>query len=309
MTTLNPWDHIIYIEDKALRGSMGLTGNVIEGLRYTELDFGGPVFADTVGFLFGGILGDVTTTGAGAPYTHKFTTKSTADGQPTSYTFTDTYAFSAGGTAARQYPGSQIYELQIKSAHDGLLEYSAKAYGFPTVSVAKPSASFTTVTPSASWVGTSTVAGGAVTWVEDMELTLKRPITPIHTIQGSQSPYQLVVGGIEVIGKFTAVLFDDTNLSYYFGSTGQTTYQALQFDFQQGAGAALTEVKLLMTKAAWYLAKVIRGKEYVQVEVEFHGQTNTTDAISSTGAVTSPIQVTLQNALATGTYCIAADQH
>jgi hypothetical protein len=60
-----PVDIINPLYDTGLRGSMAENYTYIQGRRHTEIDLGGPVFADTVGYWLGGILGSVTTTGVG----------------------------------------------------------------------------------------------------------------------------------------------------------------------------------------------------------------------------------------------------
>lgn len=64
VTEVKPKDMPKWLEDKALRGAMGNDAyNVIQGVKTSELDLGGPVFGDTIGFLLRNILGDLTYTG------------------------------------------------------------------------------------------------------------------------------------------------------------------------------------------------------------------------------------------------------
>ena len=46
--SLKPVDIIAPLYDTGLRGSMAQNYNYIQGRRHTEIDLGGPVFADTV---------------------------------------------------------------------------------------------------------------------------------------------------------------------------------------------------------------------------------------------------------------------
>ncbi|MEU5426833.1 hypothetical protein AB0H73_14685 [Streptomyces olivoreticuli] len=62
--SLKPSDKPVFLKDKAWRGSMGTDAfNQIPGVKHAELDLGGPVFADGIGFFFRNILGDVAVTG------------------------------------------------------------------------------------------------------------------------------------------------------------------------------------------------------------------------------------------------------
>src|ERR1700738_1279034 len=87
--TINPFDHVMYLPDKGLRGSMVETYDEIAGPIYSELDIGGDAFPDTIGWPLAGILPDVATTGASAPFTTTFASKNTGDGQAKAYTLTD----------------------------------------------------------------------------------------------------------------------------------------------------------------------------------------------------------------------------
>ena len=55
-----------------------------------------------------------------------------------------------------------------------------------------------------------------------------------------------------------------------------------------------------MTKCAFTVARIERGKDYVELSVNYRAQANTTDAGVTAGY--SPIKVVLQNAKASGTY-------
>lgn len=67
---LKPSDKPTFLKDQAWRGSMGTDAfNQIAGVKHAELDLGGPVFADGIGFFLRNILGDLavvgTSTGSG----------------------------------------------------------------------------------------------------------------------------------------------------------------------------------------------------------------------------------------------------
>jgi hypothetical protein len=92
------------------------------------------------------------------------------------------------------------------------------------------------------------------------------------------------------------VLESDTQLNYYLNNT----QPSLKLDFSTGAGATLVQVQFNMTKCAFTVAKIERGKDYVELSVNYKAIANTTDVGASSGY--SPIKVTLQNAKASGTY-------
>jgi hypothetical protein len=291
---LSPKDDITYLVDQGMRGAMVEDYDTIAGPAISTYDFGGDVFADTIGFPLTGVLGDLTTTGASAPFTHAMSTLNTTDGQPPSYTISDYYAGAAAST--RRFAGMKFSEVGFKFSADGLLTYSAKALGFASATSANPTPSFSTVTPMATWIGAVTIGGGAVTYVTDGECTIKRKVEAIHTADGTQSPYKIFSGPVTVDGKLTVVMEDDTELIRYLTNTKP----ALVLNFSQGAGAALTQILLTMTKAAYTAAEVGRGKDYVELAITYTGLANATDVGASAGY--SPIKATIQNAIAASVY-------
>ncbi|MFJ2399858.1 phage tail tube protein [Streptomyces xanthochromogenes] len=289
--SMKPKDMQQLLDDQGMRGSMVDSYGKISGVLTSEYDFDGDVFPDTIGFPLAGVLGDVTTTGASAPYTHAMAVLNTGTGQPPSYTLSDYYTITT-----RQYAGAKISEVGLKFSGDGLLTYSAKATALGSASTSAPTPSFTAIPPLAGWVGAVTIAGSASTILIDGECTIKRPVDPIHTVDGTAAPYALWSGPVSVSGKLTLVMEDDVQLLNYLNNS----QPSLDINYSQGASAALVQVKLHMTKCAFTNAEIDRGKDYIALSVDYEAVANTTDAGGSAGY--SPIKVTLQNALATGTY-------
>ena len=291
VTTITPGDNVVYVADQALRASMVDTYNEIQGPVSSEVDLEGPVIPDTFGWPLAGLMGDITTTGASAPFSHAISLKNSSDGQPTSHTIADNYA-----AACRKYAGIQWAELAVKYTADGVLTWTSKAVGWGSATLSAPTPSFTTIPPQAAWRCTATIGGSSVTYVQEAEIDFKRTATPIFTLQNSQNPYSVFVGDLAVTGKLKLIMEDDTELTRYLTNT----QPALVLDLQQGVSAALVEVKFQMTKCAYTNADIDRGSDYVVLNVDFTALGNTTDAGASGGY--SPIKATLQNAIASGTY-------
>lgn len=294
--SLKPIDKVNYLIDQALRGSMVDAYGEIAGPVWSEWGFGGPIFPDTFGYLLAGILGDVTTTGASAPFTHTMAVQNgaAAAGQPKAYTLTDFYGLTSG-TPARQFAGMQFSEVDVKFTADGLLHHDTKATGFASTLVAKPTAAFTAVTAVPAWRGALTIAGASKTFLVDGQINLKRNVTPIITA-AAQSPYAVWVGPLMVDGQVTFVHEDDSELVRYLTNT----QPAFVIDFQQGAGAALTEVKLTMTNCAYIEGIIDRGKDYVASTYKLKAVANTTDIGSSGGY--GLVKGVIQSAKAASTY-------
>jgi hypothetical protein len=293
--SFKPVDIIAPLYDNGLRGSMVENYNYVQGRRHTEVDFGGPAFADTIGYWIAGILGDVTTTGASAPYTHAIALKNSVaaagDAQPKALTITDYY--SAG---IRQYPGCQVHELGLTFNSDGMLEYTTKVTGYPSATTTAPTPSFSTLVPTQVWTGTVTVGGTSISNSITGNLQLSRKVDPIFGIANTQAPYSVFLGALTVKGKITFVMEDDTQLTNFISNT----QPALTFNWSTGAGSTATQIQFTATKSAYTAAMIERSKDYVEVTVDFESLGNTTDVGATSGY--SPIKFTLKNAKASGTY-------
>jgi hypothetical protein len=291
VTQVTPKDNLTLLQDKGRRGSFVDVYDEIAGTLYATLDYDGDVFPDTIGFPLAGILGDVTTTGASAPYTHAFAVLNNGTGQPGTYTLNDNYV--AGN---RQYASAKFSELGFKFTDDGLLTYSAKTTTYGSVAASAPVTSFTGVPPMVGWQGTVTIGGVAQAGVIDGEVTIKRNVTVINAIDGSQNPASLWSGPVQVDGKATLIMEDDTQLTNYLTNAKPS----VEFLFSAGTGAAAVQLKLHMTKCAISAADITRGKDYIEVPITWTALSNTTDVGTSGGY--SPIKVTVQNAVISGTY-------
>jgi hypothetical protein len=288
---ITPFDNINYLTDENWRSSMVTNYGEVQGVIYSEFEFGGDVFADTVGYPLAGVLGDYAITGASVPYTHTMAVKNSGTGQATTYTLTDFNSYNA-----RQFAGCQFGTFDLKFSADGLLEYSAMAQGYASAVVGTPTPSFSTIAPSPVWYGTTTIAAVLNTKLTEGNVSIKRELTPIFSVDGSQSPYQIFQGAVSVEGSLKLIMEDDTDLTRYLSNT----QPSLVLNWTQGAAAALTQVQLTMTKCAFVVAKVERSKDYVEVDVTFRAIANTTDIGASAGY--SPVKVVLQNAKATAVY-------
>lgn len=285
----DPFDKLDLYDDTGWRGSATDEYGVVAGKTWGEIDTGGDVFADTIGWLLASILGDLTTTGASAPFTHAFSLLNS--GQPQSLSATD-----SDGMVPRRYAGVQVSELSFKYDAGGLFTYDAKAVSFASTIVSAPTASFSGVTPAPSWALAASIGGSAVGIVQSGEFNLKRVATPIMTVDGTQAPHAIFVGPLAVDGKLSLLLEDETQLLNYLNNS----QPALDLNYTAGAGAAAVQVKLHASKAAFTAAKRNRGKEYLVLDVDFKAIANATDAGASGGL--SPCKITLQNAKAASIY-------
>ena len=289
--TMTPVDDVKMLEDLGWRGAAVKQYDHITGVTGSTFEFGSDVFADTFGYPLMGLLGDVTVTGASAPFTHSSGVKNSGDMQPVSWSLSD-----FDGTNTRQFAGFQFSEVNTKFTAEGLFEYTAKGEGFASAVVTNPTQSYSAQPPLANWICVVKVGGSTVSNTVDGECNMKRPIQRIYTLNNVQTPYKVWVGPLEVTGKLTFTMDDDSQLTHYLANDKPS----LSLDWQQGVSAALVEVKFVMSKCGYKVAKVERGKDFVQVVVDYTALANSTDVGASGGF--SPIKATLQNAKPSGTY-------
>ena len=293
--SVKPADIIGALYDDGLRGSLVKNYNYVPGRTNSTFDFGGDAFADTMGYALAGVLGDVATVGASAPFTHTISLKNSAtaaaDAQPISYTITDFYA-----AAVRAYPGCQFSDFSLKFNADGMLMYDAKSTGWLSATASTPTPTFSTVLPTQVWQGAVTVGGSTLTNAVSGEINLKRPVTPVFGIATTQNPYNVFLGALEVTGKLTFVMEADTELTRYLTNT----QPAVVINWTYGAGATAVQIQCTLTKGAYVAAVIDRGSDFVQISVDINAQGNTTDAGASLGY--SPCKWVIKNAKPSGTY-------
>jgi hypothetical protein len=293
--SIKPVDVVDPLYDTGLRGSNVVNYAYLQGRTRSTFDFGGAVFADTVGYGLAGLLGSVATTGASAPYTHTISLKNSltsgADDQPISYTLTDFYA-----ADVRSYPGCQFSDFSLKFNADGMLEYDTKTTGWASSAVSDPTPTFSTLLPTVVWRGAVSIGGATVSNAMTGNIDMTRSVTPVYGISNTQNPYQVFLGPLEVTGKITFIMEDDTELTRFLNNT----QPAIVLNWAYGAGASAVQIQATISKGAYTAAVIERGDDYVQVSIDLNGQSTTTDA-GSTGGF-APIKWVLQNAKASGTY-------
>lgn len=294
ITKFDAQDTTTWIEDTGLRGSMVARYNKVAGPLFSEISMGGDVFPDSIGYVLSGFFGEVATTGASAPFTHTFdiqNTGSTTQGQPTAFSFTDYQSVEGRG-----YPGQQVTDLQFTWDGEKALKWDAKSVGFASATQTKPTQSFSGVTLLPGWLCAFKIAGSTSLQLVDAQISLKRPVKPINTADGTQAPLAIWAGPAEATGKCVIVVDTITQLTNYLAGTKT----ALDFNWAQGAGAAAVQFNPHFTNCNYDLVKTGSGKDYVEYEITWEALGNTTDVGTSGGY--SIGKTIIQNAKPAATY-------
>ena len=296
-------DTPIWLPDQAYRGVMGNDSfNEIEGVYTCAVTCGGPVFADTIGYVLGNILGDITTTGTASPFTHKISLMNPTSGAPTAQPTTHTLTAYNGVTptvGARQVPYSCFSQVVFDfDAAAGLLKWSGAATGWKSVPAgARPTASPSAVKPQASWIGTmglgGTVIGAPIASIQTGKITINREIEPEPVANGVQNPLAIARNGLSASFDLTFIAQDEAIYNYMINNT----QPQIQLLFSSGANQ---QVQFDIQQASFQKAVPDYGNKVVRWSTSGKCVFNSTN-VGTTGGL-APIQATLVNAVASGTY-------
>ena len=288
----------MFLRDEALRGSPTTVYDQVAAVRHDEFEFKTFLFADTFPVLLRSILGGTDTKTGSGPYTHtiKVLNSPSTGSQPPTYSILD-----FDGANYFTVTGAQADTLGITFGADAAAEATVKYMGNPYTSYTSAPTVFATQSLSAehlipAWNTVVSIGGTTYTNVSTGEISINRKTQPIFTL-GTQAPYNLFAGPIEVTGKFTFVINSTADVF----STGSSAYGLTRSpeaivvtltDPNDATSGTQHSVAFTMSAAQIHSIKRTRGKEYTELEVEFTANANQTD--SATGY--SPIQATVINA-------------
>ena len=287
----------MFLRDEALRGSPTTVYDQVAAVRHDEFEFKTFLFADTFPVLLRSILGGTDTKTGSGPYSHtiKVLNSPSTGSQPPTYSILD-----FDGANYFTVTGAQADTLGITFGADAAAEATVKYMGNPYTSYTSAPTVFATQSLSAehlipAWNTVVSIGGTTYTNVSTGEISINRKTQPIFTL-GTQAPYNLFAGPIEVTGKFTFVInstadvFSTGSGAYGLTRSPEAIVVTLTDPNDQTSGTQHS-VAFTMSAAQIHNIKRTRGKEYTELEVEFTANANQTD--SATGY--SPIQATVIN--------------
>jgi len=297
-------DNPVYLVDPGMRNSMVDEHGVVQGVSSVSFSMQGWCYFDGIGFLVNNILGDITTTGASAPFTHAISTLNSGTGQPGSLTLVDWQGMPAT-SSARQIPGACLSQLVLKgNAESSVIEFTATGIAWPSSDLGSaPTAAPTAIPGIAAWRTALGLAGPAsggtqVKTAREWTLTIDRKLRAEWTLQNAQTPFIVQRGAARAAGTLLVpVPADETILNYYLNNT----QPQLQLLVSNGlGGASLASLQIDAQVAAFNSGEIVRNEEAAGYNMAYKCVSNSTNAGASGGL--SPLKITLQNAVAAGTY-------
>lgn len=261
------------VRDESIRGNDSVLQAWQQGTIHTEPAFDGYAYPELLPYLLRAIVGPDTVTGASS-YTHTFGQSLV---QPPSWTITENDQIQA-----RSVPGCMLAELGLKIDAKSAISYTTKWVGYPGANQGTPGSYTSSVTTSdLGWAAGCKINGTGVDRLISLDLTIKRAVEPIFSVNGTQSPRQVFADALEIDGK-AKVIYEALTADYNDYLTNNQT--AFELDCANGTQTA----SLRMTKAARVTAAKDRQK-WLQLDVDLSGVFNATDAGSLLATVVNTV--------------------
>lgn len=259
-------------------------GTISETRTVTAVAGAGPYTLTVAALLLGHASGVAVT----PLYSHALSLLNSGQGQPLTHTFT--HYMGPGTNGARTYASACLDSLDFKynGSDANPFSYSSKAQAWPSAyATAQPIAAPSGVQAISDWKTTVSIGGAANATVMDCDVNIKRKLEDDYTLQGSQNPYSITRGEVDVTGKMT-FLADNTQ--------GDAAYTAMRTNAQPSLQLNLGPVTILIPTCGYETAKPNTGRAAIEYQVTYKAIISAAAAGASGGL--SPLQVTVANALA-----------
>lgn len=279
-----------WLPDTSMVGSPAVTRDLVPGKRYDELTFKSNMYLDSIGNQLLNILGAQTVTGTG-PYTHTFKllNNGAIGSQANSYTlqFYDS-------VQARELAGAMLQSLEFSWSADGGVEINNTWLSTAESDVTTPTNTPTTTNFVPGWNLGVSLGGSASNLMISGSLKIDRATAPIFVSDATQAPHLVFATAIKVTGK-VKFLVETGGFNPFSGSNNAVSRNQLATVLTFTDPVTSNSLAFTMSKCQFINPSTDSGSKWYQVDAEFEGVSNTTDA--STGI--SPIQATLINSVPT----------
>lgn len=267
-------EEIKKVVDEGRRGNLSKDFNVFMGPRSAKFDLDTYLYTNEIGVLLSSFLGAPTSTGT-TTYVHTFKLANTV---PPSLTLND-----FNGINTRQYTGGIIEEIGLKFDEEKPVEVSVKGLSKTSATITNPVPTFGTTDPIMGVLTTFKLGGVSNVNLVGANINMKREAKLLHGADGTQNPTKAIVARLEVTGKLTFDIEDETEYNIFMNQ-GRTS-----LDFTFGS-AANNKAQFTMTSVDFSKSNVDRSQDWVRVDADFRAIYNITDA--------GPVQVVLTNTTA-----------
>lgn len=252
------------IDDVGYRGLGAELFGSYQGVQDQKFSYELDVYETDTHNLIPCILGPDTKTGTATPFTHTF---NMAAAEPKSYTLHD-----YDGIDEYAMSGAYLSELTYKLDSEGALTAHIAGQSFPQVAGSKSGPTFTVEPYYLGWQATLSIGGSGNVHLVSAQFGFKRKLTVRWTAQNSQVPSVVFVGPISCDGKLTFDVESDSEFAHYTSNDQPSILITL------AQPSSTNQFVFQATKSKWANTKKIASKEWLQVDTDFSGIYNTTDA-------------------------------
>jgi hypothetical protein len=258
------WEpNLATVVDNGKRGNITKDYNEYPTTKSATADIEMNMYPNEVGPFLLAALGSVTTTGASAPYTHAFKAAPTARSMTIDH---------FNGSDQRRYAGMVVDEVTIKGDAEGVLTFAVKLQGkYPTVVTTTSPSIAASISPIVGAFCSLTIGGTPNTNLFGFEVTIKRSNKLVFGANTTQDPTKAVNGALEVTGKLTFDVEDNTEFAAFEAQTTRAIVLTL-------GSTANNKATITLTSAYIEKASFDDGDESLRVDWEFRGLYNATDA-------------------------------
>lgn len=282
------------LTDTAIRGTMAMQHQQVQGMEYEELGYKSYIYNDSVYAHLIAMLGVADTiTGTAPTVTHKtslYNGNGTDNAQPPTYTG---FLYEQGGKVA-QIAGMSIVDLKFDFKANDWSTFDVMWNGMPVTYITAPTNTPTALAPLPPTTLSITIGGTANSKYSDITVDMKRDSKPIPVMNGSKAPLGIFAGPLTVTGTLNGVFqgTTDNDLSALLANTQPTLSVSL---YQ--SGDATHPFTLQMSKVAYDSADPQgSNNSWMTIQSNIKALGNATDALDSKE---SPIQAQLVNSTTT----------
>jgi hypothetical protein len=273
--TIKVDDNVKKIVDEARRGVLTKDFNVYNAARSGSVQIDTFCYPELLGYFLKPILSNYTTTGSAGAYTHSF---QVLNALSPSLTLSD-----YNSITERQYAGAVMEEVGFKFDTENLFTVSAKYLSKGSAVATQTSPTFNTSDPFTGFQSSLTLNGTQNLNMVGGEISIKRATQMIFAANGTADPSKYSTGRIEVTGKFTFDVEDESEWLMYRNNTRPSVDLTFNRDDN-------TSIEFHISNADFSKATIDRSGEFLRVDAEFRAFYNVADA----GMMT----VTLKNNIA-----------
>lgn len=269
-TSLKPEDIPDYESDDSIANNVTKYRGLYLGWLDGMVSAGGRLYPEAVGplLVMAGWADTVTGTN---PYTHTFKIPS-AGTQPPTYTLT-IWDGTTASSNARQYPGAILDTLDFIADAKGNLKWKATWKTFPSVTVAKPTPTWSTSTPFMGWEIAPSIGGAAVPRIISSQLSIKRNSEIPHTQNNTRNPYTSLAADAEADWKIKAIMETESDWLHIINND----QPAVSMVTTSVYGSPAPVLTFTHASAAWIKAPRDYTTKWVQLDADIRGFYNSTD--------------------------------